>query len=52
MMCLCCVFDTAFHIVPIENPKDAMLRDFQKQIEDLKRQLEENGGGCVFGCML
>ena len=30
-----------------ENPKDAMLREFQKQIEDLKRQLEQGGDGCV-----
>ena len=26
-----------------ENPKDAMLREFQKQIEELRKQLE-NGG--------
>ena len=28
-----------------EDPKDALLRQFQKEIEALKRQLEEGGGG-------
>ncbi|CAI8041548.1 Kinesin-like protein KIF3A [Geodia barretti] len=28
-----------------EDPKEAMLREFQKEIEELKRQLEEGSGG-------
>ena len=28
-----------------EDPKDAMLREFQREIEELKRQLEEGSGG-------
>ena len=28
-----------------EDPKDAMLREFQKEIEDLKRQLEDGSHG-------
>ncbi len=29
-----------------EDPKDALLRQFQQQIEDLKRQLEQGGALC------
>jgi kinesin family protein 3/17 len=27
-----------------EDPKDALLRQFQKEIEELRRQLDEGGG--------
>lgn len=30
-----------------EDPKDALLRQFQKEIEDLRKQLEE--GECIIG---
>jgi kinesin family protein 3/17 len=33
------------HATINEDPKDALLRQYQKQIEDLKRALEEGGGG-------
>lgn len=29
-----------------EDPKDALLRQFQKEIEDLKKQLEDGGESC------
>lgn len=35
-----------------EDPKDALLRQFQKEIEDLKRKLEEGTPHISFRCVM